>query len=83
MTDSFIEISRFFQGYIDNEINLNREGHCRKSCKDYTRTRHFHCAEGSFCGKSLEPWEENKLICNGAVLNCEYFAGDLDICPAV
>lgn len=81
--DSYIEITRFFQGYIDNEINLNRDGSCQNTCEEHTRTKHYHCAEGSFCAEKLEPWEQTKIICNGAVLNCEYIEGDLSICPAV
>lgn len=81
--DSYIEISRFYQGYIDNEINLNAEGTCRQKCSDYVHTKHYHCAENSFCSETLEPWAKSKLICNGAVYNCQYFDADLNLCPAV
>lgn len=81
-TDSYIEISRFYQGYIDNEINLNRDGSCQQTCEEYTETRHYHCADGSFCEYLTEPQKSN-LICNGTVFNCQYFDGSFNICPAV
>lgn len=81
--DSYIEISRFFQGYVDNEVNLNKEGNCRRSCSDFTKTKHYQCAEDTFCRKSLDPWEKSKLICKGEIYDCQYFDGELNICPAV
>lgn len=82
-SDSFIEISRFYQGYIDNEINMNREGNCRQTCSDFTKTKHYQCAEKTYCRGSLEPWEQSKLLCKGEITNCQYFDGNLKICPAV
>lgn len=82
-TDSFIEISHFYQGYVDNEINLNSEDNCRKSCDDYTITKHHHCADETFCAGREEQWDTAKTICNGSVLNCQYMGGDLSYCLAV
>lgn len=82
-TDSFIEISHFYQGYVDNEINLNSEDNCRKSCDEYTITRHYHCADETFCAGRENQKEIAKSICNGSVLNCQYMGGDLSFCPAV
>lgn len=81
--DSYIEITRFHQGYVDNEVNLNVEGNCQQTCSDYINTKHYHCGENTLCRESLEPWEQSKFICRGAVHNCQYFDGDLSICPAV
>lgn len=36
-TDSYTEITNFMQGYIENEINFNRDGSCRQTCNDYDR----------------------------------------------
>lgn len=82
-SDSFIEISRFYQGIVENEKNLNPDESCRFSCSDFTRTKHFQCAENTFCRRSLEPWEQSKLLCKGEIVNCQYFDGNLKICPAV
>lgn len=82
-TDSFIEISHFYQGYVDNEINLNPEDNCRKSCDEYTIARHYHCADETFCAGRENQREIAKSICNGSVLNCQYMGGDLSFCPAV
>lgn len=81
--DSFIEISHFYQGYIDNEINLNSEGNCRKSCDDYTIARHYHCADDTFCAGRENQWDTAKTICNGSVIKCQYMGGDLSFCLAV
>lgn len=82
-TDSFIEVSHFYQGYIDNEINLNSEANCRKSCDDYTITKHYHCADDTFCAGRDDQWDTANTICNGSVLNCQYMGGDLSFCLAV
>ncbi|XP_031621011.1 uncharacterized protein LOC116339330 [Contarinia nasturtii] len=78
---SFIEISRFYQGYIENEINLNPEGNCRQTCDEYTETKHYHCAENSLCANLHDPSQQSKLICQGTIRNCQYIDGSFNICP--
>lgn len=77
-SDSFIEISKFYQGYIDNEWHLNPEGKCDATCEEYVETRHYHCTD---CLPRTV--QESQLICNGTVLNCQYFDGSISICPSV
>lgn len=82
--DTYIEISRFYQGYIDNELNLNNEDNCRLSCSDYTFTKHYECAEDTFCHKSnLSYPYKSKALCSGSVINCQFLDGDLNFCLAV
>lgn len=88
--DSFIQITHFYQGYVDNEINLNADDNCRSSCDDYTHTRHYTCVNKTFCAPedpSLDPYVlqrvKSKAICHGDVRNCSRIAGDVRLCLAV
>lgn len=68
---------------MDNEINLNTEDNCRKSCGDYSITKHYHCAYETFCAGRDDQWDTAKTLCNGSVLNCQYMGGDLSFCLSV
>lgn len=81
--DSYIEITRFFQGYLDNELNLNNEDNCRHSCSHYIYTHHFNCEKNSFCDAPENQWINAKGVCRGVVYNCGFVESDLTICPAV
>ncbi|XP_055324718.1 uncharacterized protein LOC129579094 [Sitodiplosis mosellana] len=80
--DSYIEITRFYQGIVENEINLNPEAKCQQTCEEYTETKHYHCAEDSFCDHLTDPLLKSKLICNGTILNCRHLDSSFNICPA-
>lgn len=90
VSDSYIEITHFYQGYIDNEINLNADDNCRLSCDDYTDARHYTCVNKTFCAPEndfLDPFVlkriNSKAICKGNVYNCSRLSGDLKLCLAV
>lgn len=75
------KISRFYQGYIDNEINLNSDQSCRKTCNDFTQTKNYGCADGTLCAESHI---DNAITrCKGTVYNCDYIDDDLTICPVI
>lgn len=42
----------FLQGFIDNKINLNEDGTCKKSCAEHTKTKQFGCANGTMCSNT-------------------------------
>lgn len=76
------EVTRFLQGYVDNEVNLNELNDCKKSCSDYKNTQNYLCFNGSYCANDVLQ-EQNDLKCNGAVVNCEFIGADMTICPSV
>lgn len=76
------EVTRFLQGYIDNEVNLNPINDCKKSCSEYKNTQNYLCYNGSYCANDVLQ-EQKDLKCNGAVVDCEFIGGDMTVCPSV
>lgn len=74
-------ITGFLQGFVDNEINLNEENTCKKTCEDYRLTRQYGCHNDTLCGVPLKNQRINK--CNGILRDCEFIGSDLEICPSV
>lgn len=74
------EVTNFLQGYIENEINLNEENSCKRSCSDY------QIAELSLCNnETLCPHipTRDRSICRGRIVNCDFVGSDLNICKSV
>lgn len=78
--DSYEEIPILYQGFIVNEINLNSQGNCRRTCQDYDYTMQYNCNEGTYCSRNY--WKKNSL-CHGLVQNCIKMVDDMTICDAV
>lgn len=76
---SYHQITRFIQGYVDNEINLNPDESCKQTCWDYKKTRNHKCGGGTLCADSVAEHQATK--CNGTIYNCEFIDDDLTICP--
>lgn len=74
-------ITGFLQGFVDNEINLNRELTCKNTCEDYRVTRQYGCHNDTPCGFSVKNQRISK--CKGILRECEYIGSDLEICPSV
>lgn len=74
-------ITGFLQGFIDNEINLDREPTCQRKCSDYKNTHQFSCHNDTLCGLSLKNTRLNR--CKGFIRDCEFIESDVEICPSV
>lgn len=74
-------ITGFLQGFVDNEINMNREQTCTNTCEDYRMARQYNCHNDTLCGQTLKNPRINK--CKGVIRDCEYIGSDLEICPSV
>lgn len=77
----FEMITGFLQGFVDNEINLNAEETCQRTCSDYQLTRQFGCHNDTFCAEPLKNTRINR--CRGYVRDCEFIESDVEICPSV
>lgn len=64
---------------MDNEINLNADKSCTKTCSDYKNTKNYGCAEDTLCAESHI--DEASLRCKGTVYDCDYVDDDLAVCP--
>lgn len=78
--DPRYQITHFLEGFVDNEVNLNDENDCKKSCSDYKITKNYGCHEDTLCDK--EP-KNPKSRCNGTILNCEFIEADMTVCLTV
>lgn len=78
--DPRYQITNFLDGFVDNEVNLNPDNDCKKSCSDYTTTRSYGCHEDTPCSK--EP-QNAKTRCNGTIYNCDFIGSDMSLCFTV
>lgn len=79
--DESIQITNFLTGYVDNEINLNKDGSCWNSCEDYKWAANHRCSDGTFCDQQRRMG--HATTCNGTILDCSYIDASMQICPSV
>lgn len=74
---TYIQVTKFLQGFVENEADLHKNSSCRKNCGDYqsVKPKTKNCQEKTNCLR--------KDICEGQILNCTFFDSDLWICPSV
>lgn len=78
---SYTEIVNFIQGYVDNEINFNREDTCGKQCSDFKHVDYHICRNSTLC--ILNYLDKNKTRCDGDIRSCEFIESDMELCPNV
>lgn len=49
-----------------------------KSCSDYTKTKHFNCADGTMCAENQTDRDE-RIACDGDIRDCVDIGIDGDI----
>lgn len=74
---SSVNVTKFLQGFVDNEVILNPEGTCTLTCADYKKTYIANCQQGSICATN------QVRKCNGVLRNCHGLSDSVDICPSV
>lgn len=79
--ESFAEITNFIQGYVENEVNFNRDGSCTKTCSDYRVTQQHSCRNDTLCHKNF--LDKNKTRCDGDIRDCTFIESDMSICTNV
>ncbi|XP_013143943.1 PREDICTED: uncharacterized protein LOC106107598 isoform X4 [Papilio polytes] len=72
--ETYAEVTRLLQGYIENEVDMNTEGTCRDNCAYYTLAERHDCFKDQFCAK--------QETCNGRIINCQYIDSDMSVCQA-
>lgn len=75
--ETYEEVTRLLQGYIENEVDLNADGTCMENCASYQYTESHGCFKGEkkYCSRQEK--------CNGKLLHCRYVDSDMWVCPAV
>ncbi|XP_076232515.1 chemokine-like protein orion isoform X2 [Calliopsis andreniformis] len=74
LDETYTQLTQLFQGYIVNEVDLNRDSSCRENCAYYGYSKVHGCYKDQFCTQQRR--------CNGKILNCEYVDSDMWICPS-
>uniref|UniRef100_A0A0A1XQQ1 CinA-like protein n=2 Tax=Zeugodacus cucurbitae TaxID=28588 RepID=A0A0A1XQQ1_ZEUCU len=71
---NYDEVTRLLQGYIENEVDLNKEETCRETCDFYQSTRSEGCFKDLYCARQPR--------CSGKLYHCTYVDADMWVCPA-
>jgi Domain of unknown function (DUF4803) len=61
---TFLQITRLLQGYIENEVDLNRDGGCWETCSHYQITESYGCFKELYCARQPK--------CSGKLLFCTF-----------
>lgn len=64
---TFVQVTRLLQGYIENEVDLNRDGGCWETCSHYQLTESYGCFKELYCAKQPK--------CQGKLLYCTFVVG--------
>ncbi|XP_068633247.1 uncharacterized protein orion isoform X3 [Battus philenor] len=70
--ETYAEVTRLLQGYIENEVDMNAEGTCRDNCAYYTLAKRHGCFKDQFCTKQSH--------CDGRIIDCQYIDSDMWVC---
>ncbi|XP_017481311.1 PREDICTED: uncharacterized protein LOC108370494 isoform X1 [Rhagoletis zephyria] len=71
---NYDEVTRLLQGYIENEVDLNKEETCRETCDFYQSTRSEGCFKDLYCARQPR--------CSGKLYHCTFVDSDMWVCPA-
>ncbi|XP_014242048.1 uncharacterized protein LOC106662461 [Cimex lectularius] len=71
---TYTELTRLFQGFIVNEVDLNEQGTCKYDCSSYQYSKQHSCFKNKFCAK--------QPTCKGNVIGCRFIDSDMWICQA-
>ncbi|XP_004527139.1 uncharacterized protein LOC101457975 isoform X2 [Ceratitis capitata] len=71
---NYDEVTRLLQGYIENEVDLNKEETCRETCDFYQSTRSEGCFKDLYCSRQPR--------CSGKLYHCTFVDSDMSVCPA-
>ncbi|XP_026760961.2 uncharacterized protein LOC113519932 isoform X1 [Galleria mellonella] len=72
--ETYDQVTRLLQGYIENEVDMNADGTCRENCAFYTLAQNHGCFKDQFCSK--------QPACKGRIIDCQFVDSDMWVCPA-
>ncbi|BES96713.1 Hypothetical protein NTJ_09526 [Nesidiocoris tenuis] len=72
--ETFVKITKFLQGYIVNEVDLNGDNTCRENCAFYTYGKQQGCFKDQFCARQPP--------CRGSIVGCKFVDSDMHVCQA-
>ncbi|XP_034484624.1 uncharacterized protein LOC117789659 [Drosophila innubila] len=70
---TYDEVTRLLQGFLANEVELNRDWSCTSTCSDYNYAR----------SESFNyPHQLQQPECTGIVRNCQFVDSDMTVCQS-
>jgi hypothetical protein len=75
---TYVRVTDFLQGYIENEVDMNKDATCTNTCGDYgngwpaTRGGCFEGPKLQFCSK--------QRTCGGRIFDCKFVDADAWVC---
>lgn len=73
--ETYLAVTRLRQGYIENEVDMNKDGTCRENCAAYTLTESYGCFKDQFCARQPK--------CKGKIMDCQFVDSDMWVCLSV
>ncbi|XP_034101870.1 uncharacterized protein LOC117566449 [Drosophila albomicans] len=71
---TYDEVTRLLQGYIENEVDLNTDGSCSRTCADYHNTTSKSCSDEKFCAQQPK--------CSGRIHDCQFIDSIQSVCQS-
>lgn len=71
---TFDQVTRLLQGFLVNEVDMNRESSCKDNCAAYNLAQTHGCYEAQYCDQQPK--------CHGHLHDCQYFDADMWVCPS-
>ncbi|XP_059061469.1 uncharacterized protein LOC131854371 [Achroia grisella] len=71
---TYEEVTRLLQGYIENEVDMNKEKSCHNQCSSYVMAKSYGCFKDKFCGRQPR--------CNGNIYECQFVESDMSVCTS-
>ncbi|XP_037934521.1 uncharacterized protein LOC119668915 isoform X1 [Teleopsis dalmanni] len=72
--ETYEEVTRLLQGYIENEVDMNNDETCREDCAFYISAKSEGCFKNKYCARQPK--------CSGRLYSCRYLDSDMWICPS-
>lgn len=86
--EGYAQVTKFLQGYVDNELNFNQEDTCQYNCEDFKLTQNVRCADKTLCAQNFTrsgsfgwPKRREVAVCHGQVRDCKQISSDdIEVC---
>ncbi|XP_039437888.2 uncharacterized protein LOC120419287 [Culex pipiens pallens] len=73
--ETFVQLTRLLQGYVENEVALNTDNTCKETCGYYSwGVQQERCYKDTYCSKQSK--------CSGKIYDCDFIDSHMWICPA-
>jgi len=72
--ETFLQVTRLLQGYIENEVDMNPSQKCTSQCSSFNYAESTSCFKDLFCAKQPQ--------CKGRIFDCQFFHADAWVCMA-